>query len=1076
MTGPAGVVTFLFTDLVGSTALIDRLGDDAADSVRRDHFDVLRKAVEDTGGEEVKNLGDGLMVAFASPVAALSCAVAMQQALSGSEQRIRVGVHAGEPVQEGDDFFGTPVVVAKRLCDRAEGGQILATELLVGLVGTRGGFQFLPLGRLALKGLSEPVATVEVRWQPFVDEAVGAPAAGRRRHARAPRPRGPGIVGREHELAVLDDELAGARDGELRCVLLTAEAGVGKTRLVREFLSHHNEVTPLMARAHPMGETTAFGLWAEALDGHLRHRSASDVTRCCGGFVEDMAAILRSVAAVRGSLPACPPPRSALLEGITVLLENLAADGPVVVVLDDIHQADASSLDALSYLSASLGDAPVLVVLAARPGELTEHPLAHRVLLTLEQDGVLTRLPLVPLDEEEIGALAASVLRCAPPPPLVPWLQARSRGNPLFALGLLRALLDEGADLAAPRLRQLPEDLAERVRALLAKLDPRALTVMELLAVLGRPASIEELGTLSTKSPEDLSVVLDELIRHRTVTEEERGGELAFGVAHPLIQETIYACVGTPRRRLIHREIGRALLAAGRPAEAAPHFMRSASRGDGEAIEALRQALREAEDRRAFREALSMLAGLVDILPEGDERWLEVGEVLSGEAEWAQYPNTSRADTELAIRALRAIDSALVRSGETHRRGIVMLRLSYLVAWGTGDAAAAERVATEARELFEAVGDEAAVLQARHEAAWARGLGGDAAAQAAEAEAIAEAAARRGDDFLTILALASQANALVFLGRLLESEAAARRALDLAASGQFRRPPTQWRVMLANCLAFQGRVAEARRELEEARVSDPDFADTSLFEVGTNVFAAAGDVTAALASTEQTIAWNPGPLTTHKALGLPMAALMAAEAGDTALARRYAELALATCADWWGYITETARAVLARLDVVELGGDEALGRLEAAVQGLARFPAFAPLFALDLAEFAAAAGDAARAGRATAVLADCAATTGCDVHAGMETLASAAAALTHSGAKAADLAGRAISVLDRLELPLLQGRAYHVLGQGLAGDDGAGAAAAFRQAITRFESCGAIWRRDRVLAELDRRPGGRPSA
>ena len=289
------------------------------------------------------------------------------------------------------------------------------------------------------------------------------------------------------------------------------------------------------------------------------------MARCCGGFVEDLAAILRSVAAVRGSLPASPPPRSALLEGITVVLDNLAGDAPVVVVLDDIHQADASSLDALSYLAANLADAPVLVLLAARPAELAQHPLANRVLLPLEQDGVLTRLPLALLDHEELGALAASVLKASPPPALVQWLQSRSRGNPLFALGLVRALLDEGADLAAPQLRRVPEDLAERVRALLVTLDTRALAVLELLTVLGRPASIDELGSLSTKSQEELSLSLEELIRHRTVAEEQRGGEPAFAVAHPLIQETIYASIGTPRRRLLHREIGRVLLAAGRP-------------------------------------------------------------------------------------------------------------------------------------------------------------------------------------------------------------------------------------------------------------------------------------------------------------------------------------------------------------------------------------------------------------------------------------------------------------------------------------------------------------------------------
>ncbi|HEV3362604.1 MAG TPA: AAA family ATPase, partial [Acidimicrobiia bacterium] len=1015
----------------------------------------------------VKNLGDGLMVSFASPVAALSCAVAMQRSMAEGDLRIRVGVHAGEPAHEGDDYFGTPVVVAKRLCDRADGGQILATELLAGLVGTRGGFQFLPRGRLTLKGLSEPVAAVEVRWQTDRPERPASPL-GRWRGARPARARGPGIVGREHELAVLDDELAAAADGELRCVLLSAEAGVGKSRLVREFLTRHDEVTPLMARAHPMGDTTAFGLWAEALDGHLRHLSAQDVARCCGGFVEDLAAILRSVAAVRGSLPAAPPPRSALLEGITVVLGNLAAEAPVVVVLDDIHQADASSLDALSYLAANLGDAPVLVLLAARPAELAEHPLANRVLLPLEQDGFLTRLPLAPLDDEEVRALAASVLKEPPAPALVQWLQARARGNPLFALGLVRALLDEGADLAAPRLRKVPEDLADRVRALLATLDARALTVMELLTVIGRPASIDELGTLTTKSHEELSIALDELIRHRTVIEEERGGEPAFGVAHPLIQETIYASVGTPRRRLLHREIGRALLAAGRPAEAAPHFTRSASRGDGEAIEALRQALREAEDRRAYREAVSMLAGLVDILPEGDERWLEIGQVLSGEAEWAQYPNPSRTETELAIRALQAMDTVLARSGEIHRRGLLQLRLCHLLCWGIGDPVGALQAADEALRLFQAVGDEAKVLQARHEAAWARGHAGDMHALAVEAGAVAVEAAKLGEEFLEMLALSGEANGLGFDGRVVEAEARIRRAIEIGGR-RSRRPATQWRAVLAYWMAFQGKVAEARQELDAARAADPAFADTALLEIGAVVFGLAGDVRRALAWTEETIAWNPGQLTTQKCLGLPFSALMATEAGDPALARRYAEMALAACVGDWRQVTAGAEAILGRLDVADGGSEEAFDRFESAVHRLMTgASAFASLFVLDLCEFAALSGDAERAERAEALLAETAAVTGCALHAGIGMLSSAWAAGARGSSDAGDLARQSIGVLDELDFPLLQGRAYDLLGRTLIGHDPAEAAGAFRTAVARFESCGATWRRDRAIAELDR--------
>ncbi|HEV3362833.1 MAG TPA: adenylate/guanylate cyclase domain-containing protein, partial [Acidimicrobiia bacterium] len=218
MTGPAGVVAFLFTDLVGSTALIDRLGDDAADEVRRSHFELLRRAVAEAGGQEVKNLGDGLMVSFVSPVAALSCATTMQRAMADSGLELRVGPHAGEPALEGDDYFGTPVVVAKRLCDLARGGQIVASELLAGFVGTRGGFRFRPLGKLPLKGLSEPLAAVEVDLGPAVADRAGSAQARLRQLplVRAIRPRGPGLVGRDKEVAVLESELAAAVAGELR--------------------------------------------------------------------------------------------------------------------------------------------------------------------------------------------------------------------------------------------------------------------------------------------------------------------------------------------------------------------------------------------------------------------------------------------------------------------------------------------------------------------------------------------------------------------------------------------------------------------------------------------------------------------------------------------------------------------------------------------------------------------------------------------------------------------------------------------------------------------------------------------
>ena len=124
-------ITVLFTDLVDSTQLAAALSPQAADDLRRVHFSGLREAIAASGGTEVKNLGDGVMVAFASTSAALSCAVAMQQALDQENRdrtqplAMRIGLSVGEATREGDDYFGDPVIEAARLCGQASGGQIL---------------------------------------------------------------------------------------------------------------------------------------------------------------------------------------------------------------------------------------------------------------------------------------------------------------------------------------------------------------------------------------------------------------------------------------------------------------------------------------------------------------------------------------------------------------------------------------------------------------------------------------------------------------------------------------------------------------------------------------------------------------------------------------------------------------------------------------------------------------------------------------------------------------------------------------------------------------------------------------
>ena len=148
----------LFTDMVGSTALASGLAPDAADELRRGHFSVLRQAIAETGGAEVKNLGDGLMVVFTSASSALSCAVAMQQGIErdnrGPEPAVglRVGLSVGEVTREDDDYFGDPVIEAARLCASCNGGQILAADVVRLLAGRRSQHECAPVGRVGVEG------------------------------------------------------------------------------------------------------------------------------------------------------------------------------------------------------------------------------------------------------------------------------------------------------------------------------------------------------------------------------------------------------------------------------------------------------------------------------------------------------------------------------------------------------------------------------------------------------------------------------------------------------------------------------------------------------------------------------------------------------------------------------------------------------------------------------------------------------------------------------------------------------------------------------------------------------------
>jgi class 3 adenylate cyclase len=452
--GEAGLVTILFTDLVGSTELTSTLGDVAADDLRREHFGHLREAIAATGGTEVKTIGDSVMVSYKGAADALSGGVAMQRAVErhnrGREDvrlEMRVGVSAGDATFEDGDWFGTPVIEASRLCHEANGGQILASDLVRALAGSRCEFELRPLGARDLKGLGAPIAICEVDWQVPVDET------------RVPLPifvdTSPGFAfaGRADAYETLLLAWKETLDGARRAVLVSGEPGIGKTRLVTELVRHAYEsgTTVLWGRCdEELG--VPFEPFAEAIRHYVANVPLERLRAELGPLGGELSRLLPDLPTRVPGLAApvasdADTERHRLFEAVTDFLAEMAHTDPVVLVLDDVHWADKPSLLLLRHVLRSAAPMRLFVLATYRDTDLDRtHPLAE-LLADFRREPGVSRLDLAGLDAADVAALMESAAGHDLDEPglaLARALQAETEGNPFFVGEVLRHLAESG--------------------------------------------------------------------------------------------------------------------------------------------------------------------------------------------------------------------------------------------------------------------------------------------------------------------------------------------------------------------------------------------------------------------------------------------------------------------------------------------------------------------------------------------------------------------------------------------------------------------------------------------------------
>jgi predicted ATPase/class 3 adenylate cyclase len=306
----SGTVTLLFTDLVGSTESLVALGEDRYDSVRDEHELLVGGTIAGYHGEIVKSTGDGYMAAFRRAGDAVAAATKIQRLVSRRNEdsevalAVRIGISAGDVVERAGDYHGVPAIEAARLCAAAAGGQILVSETVRSLVGSRGGHDFVALGELDLKGLP-PLSTVAVRW--CDDAPVFAPSGRAKGNLPASLDR---FVGRQRDIDAIRVLL-----GERRLVTLTGTGGSGKTRLALEV-------------ARWIAAEYADGVWLVDLAPIDDEKLIAEATMAALGLRSDETAatdVLRSHLARRDTLLVLDNCERVLGGAATLIAELLAA-------------------------------------------------------------------------------------------------------------------------------------------------------------------------------------------------------------------------------------------------------------------------------------------------------------------------------------------------------------------------------------------------------------------------------------------------------------------------------------------------------------------------------------------------------------------------------------------------------------------------------------------------------------------------------------------------------------------------------------------------------------------------------
>jgi class 3 adenylate cyclase/tetratricopeptide (TPR) repeat protein len=544
------LASVLFVDIVDSTRLVTGADPEVVRRRVTRFFETVSACVTQHGGTVEKFAGDAVMAAFGVPQAheddalrAARAALAMREAVDELELEARIGIEAGEVVVDGSESTfatGEAVNLAARLQEAARPGEILVGPTAFRLAS--GALVVEDTGPLDLKGIDGAMRA----WR-IVDLLDGP--------RRPAGPRAP-LVGRTDELDLLANTFKRSlRDRRAHLFTIYGEAGVGKSRLAREFLDGIERASVLMGRALPYGEGVTYwplGEMVKAAAGISDDDPLEEAFRklrdCCAE--EAVADVLGLAAGLMEALDGERSPQE-IAWAAREVMQGIADVQPLILLFEDIHWAEAPLLDLIEHI-ADWVRAPVLIVCLARPELLEARPGwgGGRVRSTA--------IELEPLSEDESAELVEKLLgqlagRSGEHPLVLPQAAIdRAEGNPLFVEETIRMLVESGTGNGSAE--RVPDTLQALIAARIDHLDPGAKTLLQRASVVGR---VFWLGALEHLAPDvqGHAALLDDLLQREFLLREPRSsisGETAYRFKHALIREVAYTGMAKLARAQYH--------------------------------------------------------------------------------------------------------------------------------------------------------------------------------------------------------------------------------------------------------------------------------------------------------------------------------------------------------------------------------------------------------------------------------------------------------------------------------------------------------------------------------------------